>query len=248
MGQLNSPYDTRANSYLSLPWVRDKQLFGLIFPEMSELHSVVDLGCGPGALASFVPPHIPYLGIDSSKAMVEQAKNNTKNRPNTNIVKGDFRTFVPTKALQNYTLVLKNVLHLIPHYLSAIQQVCGNLNKARRLIIVETVCPSEESMEWIQSLYLRAGLDHKKNWFERNRFVRDVTGLQFPVIRSMSYEQQIAVVPWLKTFSTCEFSSLIDAVIYDAPTHVRQEMKISEDAIGRLTMLRLQHIVEFDLT
>lgn len=51
-------------------------------------HSVLDLACGTGILASYLPNDLPYLGIDISPGLIQEAKKADKN-PLHNYMKAD---------------------------------------------------------------------------------------------------------------------------------------------------------------
>jgi ubiquinone/menaquinone biosynthesis C-methylase UbiE len=64
----------------------------LILPNTLRLlgsyRSLLDLGCGQGVLARALPESIEYVGVDSSKQLIEEAKRATK-RKNCTFVVGD---------------------------------------------------------------------------------------------------------------------------------------------------------------
>jgi ubiquinone/menaquinone biosynthesis C-methylase UbiE len=75
--------------------------------------SLLDLACGQGILASHVPSHVTYTGIDLAPSLVAAAKK--KGRPNQNFLVADICKTLPLKK-KDYShatiiLALQNVAH-----------------------------------------------------------------------------------------------------------------------------------------
>ncbi len=89
----------------------------VIFPNLfKQIHlkkvkSLVDLGCGQGVLARYLPKQISYLGVDLSPSLIKSAKQLTKNEAHEfivgdvtkelNLLKNDFDVATMILCLQN---------------------------------------------------------------------------------------------------------------------------------------------------
>jgi SAM-dependent methyltransferase len=63
-------------------------------PRLEPGDTVLDLACGDGALADFLPPGIAYRGVDASGAMVEEGR-----RHGRDLEVGDLNDYVPPDAV-----------------------------------------------------------------------------------------------------------------------------------------------------
>jgi SAM-dependent methyltransferase len=79
------------------------QLVRTLGPPLEPGETVLDLGCGDGALAEFLLPHgLSYLGVDASQAMVEEARRRLGDR--ATIEHGDVDAFTPSEPVAATTL------------------------------------------------------------------------------------------------------------------------------------------------
>jgi SAM-dependent methyltransferase len=242
-------YDLKSQCYAELAWVRDETLFEIIFKnwDRAKFDRVIDLGCGPAALSYFVSAHlgVPYLGVDKSHRMVQKATRR-QHSPKNLIVHADFTEPLDIEFADGF-LVIKNVLHLFDDTEETIQKISCNYSGSRRFVIVETVSPSPESLEWIQALYLRLGLNFKKNWFVKGQLAERFAQMGIKCLRIDYHEQLIDSANWLASFQLSNESiSLAEGFIENAPESVKREMKIKLGSEGTYSLLRLQNILEFD--
>jgi SAM-dependent methyltransferase len=63
-------------------------------PRLETGDTVLDLACGDGALADFLPPGIRYRGVDASEAMVEEAR-----RHGRAVDRGDLNDYQPPEPV-----------------------------------------------------------------------------------------------------------------------------------------------------
>jgi SAM-dependent methyltransferase len=249
-------YAHKADSYEQLPWICDADFFNLIFKNFCcnecPYNGIVDLGCGPATLGKFVAKYIgvPYIGIERSEEMYQKAKINLRGIENTALVHGDFTHYrIPKEGFVGCLLVMKNVLHLSRDYIDTVLRTISNFSGARRLLIVETVSPSLEALEWVQGLYLRLGFDYKQHWFIKGELAQQFEKIGFRCVRDEYHPQYIDVFQWLTSFGLSqEAISLAESYVDDAPEVVKQQMAIKWNADEKLIMLRLQNVLELTLS
>jgi hypothetical protein len=63
-------------------------------PELDEGDTLLDLACGDGGLADFLPPWLTYLGVDASGPMVAAARVHGRD-----VVHGDLNGYVPPQPV-----------------------------------------------------------------------------------------------------------------------------------------------------
>ena len=63
-------------------------------PPLREGDTILDLACGDGGLAAFLPPGVRYLGVDASKAMVAAAR-----RRGAEAERGDLNDYEPRERV-----------------------------------------------------------------------------------------------------------------------------------------------------
>jgi SAM-dependent methyltransferase len=77
-----------ASRYLA----RRAQAIATIGPPLATGDAVLDLACGDGGLAAFLPRGVRYLGVDASETMVATARAHGRD-----VVHGDLNSFVPSE-------------------------------------------------------------------------------------------------------------------------------------------------------
>lgn len=112
-----------------IPWYnKDMEVSILRLLCLSPESSLLDVGCGNGALARAIPKNIKYLGIDASQALINSAKSQDSN-PKHQYVVADAQKYV---SLEEYThaamiLSLQNMKNP--------EQVIKNI-KAKKVLLV----------------------------------------------------------------------------------------------------------------
>jgi hypothetical protein len=240
------PYAVRSRWYDSLPWVSGEEFHKQLFNELEEAPiGVVELGCGPAAMAPYVCESlgVPYIGIEHSHYMVQKALARVAGLPLATIIEDNIITAEPVNKFDGFTFLLKNTLHLIdsPHKL--LSSLSDRIGKSRELMIVETVSPSPRALAWIQALFSEARLTYKRNWFVSGHISHVATTAGWTVLKESEFGQMIDVEAWLKSFEldTSSFESALN-LINNAPAGVREEMRIEYNDNCVLQMLRLQSI------
>ena len=87
----------RAGDYNYLNEIALSPRMGVIssFVLSSKSSSVLDIGCGTGALASYLPSNVQYLGIDSSEFAINAALNRFPKNKNRKFKIANFYNFIP---------------------------------------------------------------------------------------------------------------------------------------------------------
>lgn len=104
--------------------------------KLNTTSSILDLGCGQGVLARYIPKHIPYWGIDTSIGLINSAKSRDRN-PLHHYVLGDATTplnQIPKTDFSNCVLILS--LQNMQHGKGAIEQASKHLLYNGNCIIV----------------------------------------------------------------------------------------------------------------
>lgn len=112
-----------------IPWYnKEMEVSILRLLSLEPRSSLLDVGCGNGALARAIPKNIKYLGIDASQALINSAKSQDSN-PKHQYVVADAQKYV---SLEEYThaamiLSLQNMKNP--------EQVIKNI-KAKKVLLV----------------------------------------------------------------------------------------------------------------
>ncbi len=108
----------------------------VIFPNLKRLlgkfQSILDLGCGQGVLARFLP-NSEYVGIDSSKALLQSAKKLSKEKT---FLLADVTEKLPLEKTDFDRAIFLLSLQNIENGESAIQNAAHHLKPKAKLIIV----------------------------------------------------------------------------------------------------------------
>ena len=100
-------------------------------------HVVADLGCGTGAVAERVAPHVrQVIGIDNSAAMLKAAKKRLAGADNVDLRRGDLRAIPIDDAACDAALLLL-VLTYVPDPLSVLTDAARILKPSGKLVIVD---------------------------------------------------------------------------------------------------------------
>ncbi len=98
-----------------------------------EKTALLDIGCGSGVLARHLPKGIDYTGIDMSKGLLDQAKQQTKTGT---FLFGDATQPLPTKKTDFDIAIFILSLQNMEHGKSAIEQAAKHLKSGARLLLV----------------------------------------------------------------------------------------------------------------
>lgn len=248
----NRVYDEKSRTYGALPWVKDEAALALLSAMIRDMKvdTVIDLGCGPASLARFCKDkgiYCRYVGVDCSSYMLSEAVANNIGDPLVQFLNEEINSEMFQLNCINSVLLLKNVLHLIPNYIEFLRRLPARFPNSQHLLIVETVSPDCECLEWVQGLFLRLGSQYKSNWFVRDEFRYAIEESFVAPVTCDLYEQTIDVDKWLESFGVNEFNrSLLDAYFNEIPVDVRRKMNY-RNKHGTRTMLRLQMVLKFSL-
>ena len=238
-------YDARAATYGQLPWVNDEVGFKHIcdMARGFKAKAIIDLGCGTSKIAAYAQKRYPglrYIGIDLSNGMLRKAQENTNKLESVLLMHKDIRDDSFQLSIPGSVILLKNVLHLIPNYIDFVKGLPKRFVRSKYIIIVETVSPDNECLEWVQGLFWRLGLQAKENWFERVGFERSFQQLGVELLCHRYHEQSIDIENWVGSYGLSPVQrSGIDSYFDQIPAHVRDAMQIRSYAQGH-SLLRLQ--------
>jgi SAM-dependent methyltransferase len=137
------------------------------------LSSVLDVGCGSGVFARFLPKTVLYVGIDNAPGLIQQAKNLDKNNSHS-FVLGDVTVDVRLPKIDFTHAICMLALQNIKDPGSAFRFVARHTrSNARLLIVLNHPCfriPRQSS--W--------GID-EQNKLEYRRINRYMSPLEIPV-------------------------------------------------------------------
>jgi len=118
--------------------------------------SLLDLGCGTGVLARHLPTTIQYIGIDSAKGLLLEAK---KRSPNRSFLHGDVSQKLATQKTDFDAAIFLLSLQNMNHGKGAIQQALHHLKpKAKLLLILNHPCfriPRQSDWEYDGTLKMQ---------------------------------------------------------------------------------------------
>jgi ArsR family transcriptional regulator len=105
--------------------------------------TVADLGCGTGAMAAVLAPHVKHvIGVDASEEMLDAAKSRLASATNIEFRKGSLEALpVFPESVDAATLML--VLHHLPSPADALAEAGRILKPGGRVLIVD-MAPHEK--------------------------------------------------------------------------------------------------------
>ncbi len=95
--------------------------------------SLLDLGCGSGVLARYIPKGIDYVGIDSAKGLLDTAKKHT---PQASFILGDVSQPLPIKKTDFDAAIFLLSLQNMENGPGAIKQAMHHLKPQGKLLLV----------------------------------------------------------------------------------------------------------------
>ncbi|MBD6616099.1 class I SAM-dependent methyltransferase [Komarekiella sp. 'clone 1'] len=184
------------------------------FPEKS--FSLLDLGCGNGALSKYLPARCDYLGVDHSELAIEQC---LKLYPNRNFIAKDLSLFLSELANENqkfHAVVLAGLLfHSVDKETQEkkddqeIIQFCLDkiLSDNGYLVIIVPFCYGNHPSH---SLFVRA------EWLQKSvekmlevakaKIVHENISIQVGLEKKV--QQQKAIPDWFVADSSADYSSI----------------------------------------
>jgi ArsR family transcriptional regulator len=146
-------------------------LLGLLPREMV----VADLGCGTGAMAARLAPHVGgVIGVDNSAAMLKAARSRTAQWSHVEIRQGDVQA-VPIEDGVCDAVMLLLVLTYVSDIPAALREAARILKPAGAMVIVDLLPHDREEFRR-QMGQVSAGLDPKalKGQIEEIGFITDI--------------------------------------------------------------------------
>jgi SAM-dependent methyltransferase len=111
-----------------VPWYNKKiEVSILRLLSLEPGSSLLDIGCGNGALARAIPKNIKYLGIDASQTLINQALDKNSNHK---FVVADAQKFVASEKFTHAALILSLQNMKNP------EQVIKNINADKVLLVL----------------------------------------------------------------------------------------------------------------
>lgn len=148
---------------------RSKQLIldEMIFPALEDATSscvVLDIGCGPGNLARFLPDGVSYLGFDPDAGYIRSAKERYSQRPETTFFVSTASSALDNPELPDESIDVAIVHGVLHHVSDLIAQEIFELARRKlkpngRMLVLEPVFFEGQS-KWRRFVM---GLDRGKN-------------------------------------------------------------------------------------
>jgi SAM-dependent methyltransferase len=236
----------RADGYAELPWASDANLFSALLPPevLRGTGGVLDLGCGPGRMASWLTSSWRglYVGVDASQTMLAQAANQAGTPPSVEFLCADIEQLTRPRYV-NWAFVLSNVLHYVDAP-AALATLALRLGRPRTVSVAETECPDASALEWVKSLFDLVWPGYRRRWFVDGD-VREVVGhFEGTVVRDRLLYQKIDVDTWLTTWRADEHTITAAYRHFDeAPDAVAWSLGLVRCNGGRRVMTRRQRVL-----
>jgi SAM-dependent methyltransferase len=247
LNEVEDPYSMRASAYQQLPWVGHGETFDAILTSdaLDGAKGVLDLGCGPAMLARQLRARdskLPYVGLDASPAMIEQARGQVASLADASVEQFDFTT-ASRPEFDGWVFVLKNVLHLLARPYDTIEGLSARLGRPSRVIFVETESPSLASLCWIQRLFEALDQAHKRQWYVEGQVLDVLRTCDHEIISAETVDQELDIDRWVNSFELApEAERVLSRVLESVSSEVSEEMRIEVGEQGR-TMLRRQVVL-----
>lgn len=133
--------------------------------------NIIDFGCGTGLFLPFLAQiNSNIIAIDTSSAMLAEAKEKMKNYKNINFINCDYRE-IPVQTEWADACFINMVLHHIDKPKDLIMIIKKYLKKNGKLIITDFYKHDDEKMrENYGDLWLGFEIDNIKKWLFENTF------------------------------------------------------------------------------
>lgn len=108
--------------------------------DAAKQNSLLDLACGPGVLARYIPSSIEYIGIDLSPSLVKTAKNSDQN-PHHHYLVADATKPLPTKKNDfTHAAIILAIQNMEQPKMAFINAAKHLQNKGRLVIVMNHPC------------------------------------------------------------------------------------------------------------
>lgn len=200
-------YHVNPGGYLGLPWVSDNRAvikcIEDVCSQLGNVETVIDIGCGSGALASSLTevfPDLNYVGVDKSPAMVEMARKNIAEFDRARLFLMDAESFDYTSFGPSIA-VCSNLLEALPRPVMFLAKLRETLN-IDALIISDVESVDIAQQVWAEELFDLLKLGHKRHVFGPGSILSlGVLAGWRSVTPEEKSEHEIALDDWLSSLA-----------------------------------------------
>ncbi len=165
--------------------------------QLSKESHVLDIGCGQGILARVIPPHVSYVGVDSSKSLISSAQKRSSNPLHKFLVADATKPLPLKETFTHIALILS--LQNMPECSKVLAHASARLQPGGRMFIVinhpHFRIPRQSS--W--------GVDKEKKWRYR-RVDRYMTPLKIPI---QTYVDKKPAETWSFHHPLCDYARFL---------------------------------------
>jgi len=241
-------YDKWADGISKAEWYRDERIFERIDSIVSfRPRRVLEIGFGNGRILRRLASKLPeaaFEGVDVSHRMHHLALEQCRWLPNVALYEGDW--IDPVMHHEPYDIILiKNALHLVRGLGEKLRALSRVSHGKTKLVVIETVSPSNASREFVAKMFRRIDRQHVKvHFFTRQSLWRALKeGGWDKRHYAALIDQKLSIDKWLQfKLDSKEERVAIRNWILQAPLKIKDEMNISDEH-GPLTMLRRQTVL-----
>lgn len=132
---------------------------------------VLDIGCGPGNVLSYLPDHVVYTGFDLSDGYISLAKEKYRARDNSEFICASASDLMDSKLIDDNSLdlvVIHGVLHHVPDSVAKemFELSQKKLKSGGRMVVLEPVWFQGQSVfrKWVMSLDRGKNIKFDDGW------------------------------------------------------------------------------------
>lgn len=134
---------------------------------------ILDIGCGPGNLASFLPDTLNYVGFDLNEAYIRQAQSRYQDRPSFRFIHGSAVDVEESPEIPDASIdvaIIHGVLHHVPDTVVGEMFALARrkLRVGGKMVVLEPLWFEGQSLlhKALMSLDRGENIKQKEDWLE----------------------------------------------------------------------------------
>ena len=129
------------------------------------------MGCGPGNLLSFLPPHVNYIGFDVNQEYINLAKQRNKKHKNSTFIMGSALDALNHDQITDNSIdvvIIHGVLHHVTDQIAQEMFECAEkkLKRNGKMVVLEPVWFNGQSKfrKWVMQRDRGNNIKHHDEW------------------------------------------------------------------------------------
>ena len=222
-------WNRRSGAYTNLDWVKNQDFMSkmVLFAEPDGRSRALDIGTGPGVVASVVSQFVPeVIGIDISEEMLAQARERNLNNPRVKFVQSDVESMdFPDDYFDMATA--RMVFHHVADCAAGMAEVFRVMAPGGSFVLCEGVPPDHLTRRRYEEIF---ALKEERHTFSEAELINMFDRAGFENILVMPhFMRQVSLNNWLGNGDLAE--SVIEEIKHlhlDADDHFKNAYRLSE--------------------